>query len=58
MYIQVQLSKYSFIVLFLKGLKPTDVISFFDEVDAQVQQIYKFFNEYNGILPQVIVRHC
>ena len=58
MYIQVQLNKYSFIVLFLKGLEPTDVISFFDEVDVQVQHIYKFFNEYNGILPQVIVRHC
>ena len=57
MYIQVKLGWYSFIFiyLFLKGLKPSDVISFFDEVNKQAECIKQSFRTSDHI-PQVTVR--
>ena len=46
---------YSF-CLFFKGLKPSDVISFFDEVNGQVERIKKSFNT-SDCAPQVTVSY-
>ena len=42
-------------MLFFKGLKPSDVISFFDEVNEQTERIKMFFST-SDCIPQVTVR--
>ena len=56
MYMQVLIVLCIHSVYSFKGLKPSDVISFFDEVNGQVERIKKSFNT-SDCAPQVTVSY-